>query len=433
MANTTISPNMGLPVPTVSVDPGPDWATNIDACLNIVDSHNHTAGQGVPITPDAMNINADLSMGGNNLTAARSVRFNNQSANLAAAADVGCVYEYNGDLWYNNAAGGQVRLTNGLNPAGGAGSIGGLPSGTASVNFSAGTYTFQSATSTPATMNVGPLIIGQPTNTSKNVTIAPNVAQASNYSLALPLALPSTQSYVISDSSGNLSFLYNGSNVRASEGSGTTTLTSTDNFWQIFNLSAARTVKLPSSGITAGMRFVMENVGTFPLTVQSSGSNTVGVVDSLYSKLECIALIDSPSTAANWMVNLSYSQFEYSSGTSYNGGNAPTVTVTAGATLSALIGSYFIPYQTLLGAWRLRGNFKANMTASVTSVTFSINGVVWKNISTFTQAVSCVSNNGSRGFVNPGVATITCDQTASNDEWRVSLDVELDSKPTWAY
>lgn len=444
MANTTISPNMGMPVPTVGVDPGPDWATNYDACLSVVDSHNHTAGQGVPITPNAMNINADLPFNGNNATSLRSARFTNQSANLSLAADVGCVYEYAGDLWYNNAGGAQVQLTNGTNPAGGAGSIGGLPSGTASVNFSGGTYTFQSATSTPATLNVGPLVIGQPTNTSKNVTLSPNVAQASNYNLTLPLTLPGVQSYTVSDSSGNLSFQYTGYNVRASEGTGTTTLTSADNFWQVFNLSAARTVLLPSAGVTAGQRYVMQNQSSSgTLTVQSSGENTVCLVDSLYSKAELIALVNSPSTAANWMIgSFTYSQVAYLMGTNYNGGASPTVTgVTATWTNSR---SEFLPYQTPDGTWRLRfnisGSFSSSSSTSIVRVT--VNGVVFKTGPSQTISVSFLNGTPSTlqwvgGRVDAGTSNVRGDlfaaSTYDGSGGGFSGDVELDSKPTWAY
>ena len=50
MANTTTSPNMGMPVPVPSVDPGPDWANNIVADMSIIDSHDHSPGKGAPIT-----------------------------------------------------------------------------------------------------------------------------------------------------------------------------------------------------------------------------------------------------------------------------------------------------------------------------------------------------------------------------------------------
>jgi hypothetical protein len=206
MPNTTISPNMNMPVPVVGVDPGPTWASDINSCLSIIDSHTHTAGQGVPITPSAININSDLSWNGFNLTGLRSVRFNSHTAALATAADLGCLYEVGVDLYYNDGAGNQIRITQSGTVSGSTGTITGLPSGTASASFAAGTFTFQSATSTPASLAVGPTTIAQAVASGKGVTISANNAQASNYNLTLPTALPSLQSAPVSDNSGNLSF-----------------------------------------------------------------------------------------------------------------------------------------------------------------------------------------------------------------------------------
>lgn len=213
MANTTISPNMNMPVPVVGVDLGPDWATNYDSCLSVVDSHNHTAGQGVAITPAAININADFPMNNNNLITARSVRFFPQVTTIADPADLGCLYEQGVDLYYIDGSGNNIRLTQSGAPAGATGTITGLPSGTASASFSGSTFTFESATNTPATMNVGPVIIGQPVASGFGVTISPSVSQAVNYSLTLPLALPTVASVIVSDSSGNLSFSESTSSV----------------------------------------------------------------------------------------------------------------------------------------------------------------------------------------------------------------------------
>lgn len=221
MANTTISPNMGMPIPVVGQDPGPDWATNIDSSLFIVDSHNHSAGQGVPITPDGLNISTDLPMNGNNLLTTRSVRFLPQNSPLANADDLGCIYESGVDLYYNDGSGNQIRITQSGAVTGATGTITGLPSGTASASFAGGTFTFDSATNTPATMAVGPLIIGRQVANPKTVTITPNAAQPSNYGLTLPIALPATSGLLQSDSTGGLSFLINQT--------GTTTTTFTAN------------------------------------------------------------------------------------------------------------------------------------------------------------------------------------------------------------
>ncbi len=205
MANTTPSPNMNMPVPVVSTDPGPDWATNINSCLSILDSHTHISGQGVPITPDGLNINADLPLNDNNVTTGRSVRFSPQAAVLSNPADLGCLYEVSEDLYYNDGAGNQIRLTQSGSIVGAAGTITGLPSGTASASFGASAYTFQSATSTPASLNVGPITISQAVASGKGVTISASGSQAANYALTLPIALPVAPSVVSLDAAGNLS------------------------------------------------------------------------------------------------------------------------------------------------------------------------------------------------------------------------------------
>lgn len=202
---TTISPNMNLPVPTPSVTPGPDWATDVVADMNAIDSHDHTSGKGVAITPDGLNVNADLPMNDHNLTEVRSVNFEAQASPLALAADLGCLYVSGADLYYNDEAGNQVRITQGGSVAGSAGTITGLPSGTAGASYAAGTFTFQSATSTPANMAVGPVAIGRNVASSKTVTLTPNAAQASNFSLTFPAALPASTSMLAVGSTGSLS------------------------------------------------------------------------------------------------------------------------------------------------------------------------------------------------------------------------------------
>lgn len=206
MANTTTSPNMNLPIPTVGTDPGPDWSTNVNACLTAVDSHNHSSGQGVQITPSGINVNADFAMNVNNLITARSLRFTAQGSPIALATDLGCLYVSGSDLYYNDEAGNQVRITQGGSVSGSTGTITGLPSGTASASFSAATFTFQSATSTPATMAVGPLVIGRAAASPKTVTLTPNAAQAANYGLIFPTALPGSTLPVAVDSSGNIGY-----------------------------------------------------------------------------------------------------------------------------------------------------------------------------------------------------------------------------------
>ena len=204
MANTTTTPNMSLPVPVPGVDPGPDWATNIVTDMYTLDAHDHSSGKGVQINPAGLNINSDLPVNDNNITLTRSVRFFAQGSPISGSADLDCIYVSGVDLYYNDGSGNQVRITQGGSVTGSAGTITGLPSGTASAAYSASTFTFQSATSTPANLNVGPITIGTNTASPKTVTITPSGSQVANYSMTLPVALPGALSVVTLDNSGNL-------------------------------------------------------------------------------------------------------------------------------------------------------------------------------------------------------------------------------------
>lgn len=435
---TTISPDMNLPIPVVGEDPGPDWAENVNACLNIVDGHTHTSGSGVPITPEAIDINSELAMNANDLITTRTVRFTPQSAVLNGAADLGCLYEVDEDLYYNDGSGNQVRLTQSGAPAGATGTITGLPSGTASASFSGTTFSFKSSTNTPATMNVGPVTLGQAVASGYAVSITANPSQAANYGVVLPVALPSVASLIKSDTSGNLSFVASGANVRASEGAGTTTLTSSDNLWQIFNTSAARVCVLPSTGITAGQCIKIENVGSGgTLEVQSSNTNTLCYVNSLYSSVELVALQASPTTSAHWKVNFAYNRFQYLWGTAYYSGITPSITASAGS-LTVWRAS-FIPYQTQNGIWRMNVDMTLQ-TASVVApgvLSLYVNGITIKNVGGPQQTIAAQAIG-----LNP--ATASCRAVSNSDEfqifpgststdWAISGDVELNSKPTWAY
>jgi len=203
--SSTISPNMNLVIPGVGTELGPTWAQDLNADLSILDSHNHSVGQGVQIQPNGLNINTDLPFNSNNATLLRSTIFSPQSAVLTQPTDIGSVYVVNNELYYNDVTGGHhVQITNNGSVNAGAGSITGLPSGTASASFSGGTFTWQSATATAANMDAGSYIFRNATANSKGLTLAPPSAMAADYSLTLP-ALPSSQSFMTVDTSGNMS------------------------------------------------------------------------------------------------------------------------------------------------------------------------------------------------------------------------------------
>lgn len=198
---STISPNMNLVVPGIGTEYSPTWASDLNASLSSIDSHNHSAGQGVQITPSGLNINADLAFQGNNATLLRSTRFSPQSAVLSGAADVGCLYVVNNELYYNDVTGGHnVQMTsNGSVNA----TSSGISSGTASASFSAGVLVVKSSSTSFANIDMQSAILANSGNLSNQLTLqAPSLS--GSYSLTLP-AIPASQSFVTVDTSGNIS------------------------------------------------------------------------------------------------------------------------------------------------------------------------------------------------------------------------------------
>jgi len=91
-------------------------------------------------------------------------------------------------------------------------------------------------------------------------------------------------------------------NVRNSEGSGTTTLTVSDLNAQAFNLSADRTVVLPTTSIQKGETWVMEErTGAFTLSVQSSDASPLTSVKG--GKATFLALVNAPVAETDWYIS----------------------------------------------------------------------------------------------------------------------------------
>lgn len=130
----------------------------------------------------------------------------------------------------------------------------------------------------------------------------------------------------------------------------------------------------------------------------------------------------------------------YEPGGSYFGGGAPTVTSNSGLTGFGVIRAVFIPYQMQDGSWRLRSNGVFSFSSvSISDETFSILGVVFKNIANYSQRA--VFSYGSStfvpeaGFVSPGTddLRLVANAAVTVTSLGYSFDVELEAKPDWAY
>ncbi len=202
MAGETTSPNMNLPVPGVSVTNGPTWASDLNNCLNLIDSHTHTSGSGVAITPDAIDINSDLSFASNDATDLRSAQFTAQSS---AVTDLLAVYVSGVDLYYTDGSGNHVRITQSGGVAGSPGSISNLVAPASAAYSAAGSkFIWQSDSNIAADMDFGAAIMRNITpNSTYAITLQPPAALASNYSITLP-SLPGSQKFMTLDASGNI-------------------------------------------------------------------------------------------------------------------------------------------------------------------------------------------------------------------------------------
>lgn len=199
------TPNMNLTLPVVSQTLGPTWASQLNTALTVVDSHNHTFGNGALVPSAGLDINADLPFSGYNATQLASTQFLDQTNYLNASLGL---YSYNGDLYYSNISGTPVRITNGSSIVGAGGTITGLPSvlkPTAGVLFdgSTGLFSFVQATNTAAPLDFGPLTLRTTAAGSNGVTVTP-ASGTTSYTLTLPSAPPASVQSLMGISTGGV-------------------------------------------------------------------------------------------------------------------------------------------------------------------------------------------------------------------------------------
>lgn len=202
------TPYMNLILPVVGPlgTQGPDWANEINAALTLIDQHDHSSGLGKQITPAGLNINQTFQMNSNQISEIASLALDNL---VAQPSSSNLIYEYAGELYFNDANANQVQLTSGgtINVAS-VGTISGDYGGSnpANVSFSNSTetYLFTKAPGETGSIACGPISIYQNVAGSYYAKIQQNVAQAANVDWTLPVALPATKLPMKSSASGVL-------------------------------------------------------------------------------------------------------------------------------------------------------------------------------------------------------------------------------------
>lgn len=233
-----------MPVPVVGTQTGPQYAVNINSCLDIIDQHDHTSGKGLQVPTAGININADLAFNGYKLTGLNALTdIDTQGSALNAVTYPKSVYVTggDGDLYFNDDNGNQIQLTASGAVAGTPGSITGLVS-PATATYSTGSETFKwsshGANDKPALMDCGSLKIRETVNAGNGITIAPDASISSDYSLTLPAAPPASQAALLINNSGVVSAPIPSIQVSSSCAAFTTTNTS---FTAVTNLSVSIT------------------------------------------------------------------------------------------------------------------------------------------------------------------------------------------------
>lgn len=112
MAEET-TPLMLLILPGVSETFGPEWAEAINAAFRRVDAHDHSEDGGSQVTPAGMLINAELDFRSQALLNAIRLGIANAAAADTAAAARGSIQRVANNLYWVNAAGVAVQITNG--------------------------------------------------------------------------------------------------------------------------------------------------------------------------------------------------------------------------------------------------------------------------------------------------------------------------------
>lgn len=175
-------------------------------------------------------------------------------------------------------------------------------------------------------------------------------------------------------------------------------------------------------------------LGTLTIANATAGTWATGPTEISLQPLRKMptAMSDSEATALGLKV--------YAHGTAYNNSVQPTITRFSGnGTLSSVTASALMPYQTQDGSWRLKFNISVVLSStSRAAFAIAIAGVTFKNTASHFQSIIAggggPTNYLSYAYVEPGTGNMGLEHaTATLTGYRFSGDVELESKPTWAY
>lgn len=104
---------MNLSLPVVLTTFGPEWARMLNDAMDVIDEHDHSSGKGIKIKPAGIDINANLSFEEFRATDLEATQYSSLDAVLSGASNANSIYSVSGDLYFTNASGTAIQLTNG--------------------------------------------------------------------------------------------------------------------------------------------------------------------------------------------------------------------------------------------------------------------------------------------------------------------------------
>ncbi len=217
-----------------------------------------------------------------------------------------------------------------------------------------------------------------------------------------------------------------------------------------------RTIDLPAIASNIGRKLIVmkTDTGTGTVIIDPNASETINgaTTYTLKAQYDFVVL---EGGAAGWFIVASSLDPQmmsdivatrlglkaYSHGTTYSGGNAPTITLQAGGgTLSAITYSRFYPKQLQDGSWVLSGNFRAQVSsAGRTTAIFDVagnTGFSFESAIYGMEADTAANQQGS--YTSTASATtfrlVTLHQSATTTGYVITFtDLPILAKPNWAY
>lgn len=220
------------------------------------------------------------------------------------------------------------------------------------------------------------------------------------------------------------------------------TVTTSDNILVVGMTTAStdRTVTLPAAASSTNRVITVVKVdsGTGKCIVDGNGSETINgqLTITLYQQYDSLTLVCNGTawyaTSNENFDNVIASQRgqkTYYHGTTYNGGNAPTVSGTS-VTIDR---AAFRPRQDQAGNWFVAGEISLTYSPSSASDTVTIAGIT--TISTNQPiSVSAGSSNATKGYFNSSAGTLQWATVSGVANLIfIRFDVQCASKPNWVY